>query len=67
MYPKKRGVLEESMDCICRWILNKKVQWSMSHSQRAQWGKCEAAIQFQFTTTNNEAEYEAMITGMNIA
>ena len=29
--------------------------------------ECEVAIQLQFTTMNNEAEYEAMITGMNIA
>lgn len=28
--------------------------------------ECEAAIQFQFITTNSEAEYEAMIAGMNI-
>ena len=29
--------------------------------------ECEVAIQFQFTTTNNEAEYEAIITGKNLA
>jgi ribonuclease HI len=29
--------------------------------------ECEVVIQFQFATTNNEAEYEAMIARMNIA
>ena len=28
-------------------------------------GEYEVVIQFQFTTTNNEAEYEAIIAGMN--
>jgi ribonuclease HI len=29
--------------------------------------ECKAAMQFQFATTNNEAEYKATIAGMNIA
>ena len=29
--------------------------------------ECEVAIQLKFTTTNNEAEYEAMIVGINMA
>lgn len=29
--------------------------------------ECEAAIQLIFTTTNNEAEYKAIITGINMA
>jgi ribonuclease HI len=29
--------------------------------------ECETTIQFQFTNTSNEVEYEAMIVGMNIA
>ena len=29
--------------------------------------ECEVAIQLKFTTTNNEAEYEAIITGINMA
>lgn len=28
---------------------------------------CEAAIHLKFTTTNNEAEYEVIITRMNMA
>ena len=52
------------MDGICRWILNEKVQWSGGYSNGEE---CEAAIQFQFTTMNNEAEYEAMIAEMNLA
>lgn len=29
--------------------------------------ECEPAIQLEFTTTNNEAEYEAIIVGMKMA
>jgi ribonuclease HI len=29
--------------------------------------ECEVAIQLNFTTTNNEAEYDAIIVGMNMA
>jgi ribonuclease HI len=29
--------------------------------------ECEAAIQLKVTTTNNEAKYEAIIVGMNMA
>jgi ribonuclease HI len=37
----------------------------MSHSQRAQWERMRSSNTIPITTTNSEAEYKAMITGMN--
>ena len=46
-------------------------QWSIhtdgSSNQYAEWDKIECMIRLDFPTTNNEAEYEALVAGLDLA
>jgi ribonuclease HI len=55
------------LDGICRRFLSQPEKWSRRCSCKLNGEKFQYAIKLNFVTTNNEAEYEAVLAGLFIA
>lgn len=55
------------MDCPCRWFVYSDARGVGVVFQSAKMDRLEYAVRLQFQMTNNEAEYKALIKGLDLA
>lgn len=57
--------MSSSKDIICRWI--RWIGWFRVLLESPEGHKLNCVVQFNFKTSNNAAEYEALLAGLRLA
>ena len=50
-----------------RWFLHCELEWRRHHPREANGGKISYALRLEFSASNNEAEYKALLGGLYLA